>query len=76
MSALHPRRVPPTDVSHNPRAISTALFLMLARLLGARADRMIGGLLSAFSQLDRLPTRRLTACFQAVAARKPAAARY
>ncbi|MBK9165886.1 MAG: class I SAM-dependent methyltransferase [Bryobacterales bacterium] len=56
---------------HNPRGISTALFLMLARLLGARADRMIGGLLSAFSQLDRLPTRRLTACFQAVAARKP-----
>ena len=55
---------------HNPRGLSTALFLALARVLQHRADPLIGALLSGFALLDRLPSRRLTACFQAVAARK------
>jgi hypothetical protein len=56
---------------HNPRGLSTAVFLALTRLLGPRADSLIALLLEAFSLLDRLPTRRFTACFQAVVAEKP-----
>jgi SAM-dependent methyltransferase len=56
---------------HNPRLISTLLFLILRRLLGARADRPIGLLLGAFAGLGKLPTRRLTACFIAARAVKP-----
>jgi hypothetical protein len=55
---------------HNPRLLSTALFLVLRRLLGPRADAPIAALLRAFDRLGELPTRRWTACFQAVAARK------
>jgi SAM-dependent methyltransferase len=55
---------------HNPRGFSTALFLILRRLLGRRATAPISCLLAIFNLLDRLPTRRFTACFQAVAARK------
>jgi len=55
---------------HNPRGLSTALFLILRRLLGRRARAPIKWLLAAFNVLDRLPTRRFTACFQAVSARK------
>jgi SAM-dependent methyltransferase len=56
---------------HNPRGLSTALFLGLVRLLGRRAEGLISLLLAAFNLLDRLPTRRFTACFQAVNAKKP-----
>ncbi len=56
---------------HNPRMISTLLFLGLRRLLGRRADAPIRLLLAAFAALGRLPSHRLTACFNAVRARKP-----
>ncbi|MEN6605387.1 MAG: class I SAM-dependent methyltransferase [Bryobacteraceae bacterium] len=56
---------------HNPRLVSTVLFLALRRLLGRRADRPIAFLLRAFAALDRLPTREFTGCFSAVRARKP-----
>jgi len=58
---------------HNPRLISTFLFLALRRTLGRRADAPVAALLGLFAKLDRLPTRELTACFSAVCARKPAA---
>lgn len=57
---------------HNPRLISTALFLLLRRLLGSRADAPISLLLRCFAILGKLPTRRWTSCFQAVSARRPA----
>lgn len=57
---------------HNPRLISTALFLCCRKLFGRRADAPIAWLLAFFALLGRLPTKRWTACFQAVAARKPA----
>lgn len=57
---------------HNPRVLSTAVFLALRKLLGRSADRPISGLLKAFDWLDRWPTRGLTACFVAVCAGKPA----
>jgi SAM-dependent methyltransferase len=55
---------------HNPRILSTLLFLGLRRLLGRRADAPISFLLKLFAQLDRLPTRRFTACFVAACGRK------
>lgn len=48
---------------HNPRVLSTVLYMLLRRILGRRADQPIGGLLAAFQWLDRLPSRHLTACF-------------
>lgn len=48
---------------HNPRLISTAMFLVLRRLLGSAADGPIAALLKLFSGLGHLPTRRITACF-------------
>jgi SAM-dependent methyltransferase len=57
---------------HNPRGVSTMLFLGLRGLLGRRADGAVRGLLAAFDLLGRLPTRTVTACFHAVTARKPA----
>ena len=56
---------------HNPRFVSTLIFLALRRTLGRRADGPIGWLLSAFSKLGRLPTRGLTAAFVGACARKP-----
>jgi len=56
---------------HNPRAVSTLLFLLLRRLLGRRADKPIKALLTLFSWLHYLPTRRWTACFIAARAEKP-----
>jgi SAM-dependent methyltransferase len=58
---------------HNPRFLSTVLFLMLRRLFGRRAGPPIRWLLAAFSKLDSLPTRGLTGVFIAACARKPAA---
>jgi SAM-dependent methyltransferase len=58
------------NLIHNPRIISTLLFLGLRRILGKRADSIVGRLLYLFALLERLPTRRFTCCFYAVAARK------
>jgi len=55
---------------HNPRLLSTAIFLGLRRALGAHADTPIRGLLKIFALLGRLPTRRFSACFVAACARK------
>ncbi len=57
---------------HNPRFVSTLIFLALRRTLGRRADGPISWLVSAFSKLGRLPTRGLTAAFVGACARKPA----
>lgn len=56
---------------HNPRLISTLLFLALRRLAGRRADPIIRGVLRLFAGLEHLPTCRFTACFIAACARKP-----
>ena len=55
---------------HNPRVISTLLFLAIRRVLGQRADPVIRAMLHCFAALGRLPTRRFTCCFYAVAARR------
>jgi len=55
---------------HNPRVFSTLLFLFLRRLLNERAGAPIGVLLRLWEKLERLPTRRFTACFIAACARK------
>jgi SAM-dependent methyltransferase len=57
---------------HNPRLISTLLFLGLRQLLGDRASAPVAALLKGFDFLDRLPTRWFTACFFAACAYKPA----
>jgi len=55
---------------HNPRVISTLLFLAIRRVFGQRADPVIRGMLRCFAALGSLPTRRFTCCFYAVAARR------
>jgi SAM-dependent methyltransferase len=55
---------------HNPRIVSTFVFLSLRKLLGHRADPAIRGLLALFGVAGRLPTSRFTACFNAVCALK------
>jgi SAM-dependent methyltransferase len=57
---------------HNPRIVSTLLFLMLRRLFGRRAGPAIQWLLAGFSKFDKLPTRGFTGVFIAACARKPA----
>jgi len=67
-------RVDATDwLLHNPRVISTSVFLLLRRVLGRHADVPIRGLLTVFSWLAKLPTRRYTACFVAARGEKAAA---
>jgi SAM-dependent methyltransferase len=56
---------------HNPRFVSTLVFLALRRTLGPRADGSISWLLAAFSKLGHLPTRSFSAVFVAACARKP-----
>ncbi len=57
---------------HNPQGVSTLIFLGVRKILQRRkADAMIRLLLNMFEWLQRLPTKRITACFVAVAARKP-----
>ncbi len=60
---------------HNPRMLSTLLFLGLRKALGRHSDRLIEALLGLFAKLGRLPTRRWTACFVAACARRPAVRR-
>ncbi len=57
---------------HNPRFLSTLLFLGLRRLFGDGAGPAIGWLLRAFSRFEHLPTRAFTGVFIAACARKPA----
>ena len=59
---------------HNPRVLSTVIFLAMRKLAGKGAGRMIAGLINVFAVLGHLPTRSLTASFLAVSARKPSAA--
>ena len=57
---------------HNPRGVSTLLFLGLRKICSGRvADQLIHLLLRLCERLNNLPTRKVTACFVAVAARKP-----
>lgn len=56
---------------HNPRLVSTLAFLGLRRFLGRYANPLVALLLKLFAAMERLPTRRLTACFLAARARKP-----
>jgi SAM-dependent methyltransferase len=53
---------------HNPRGISTALFLALRKVLGRFASVPIRTLLGAFAFLGTLPSRSFTGCFLAVGA--------
>ncbi len=55
---------------HNPRVLSTALFLGLRRVMGKRADSPIRWLLTAFALLRGLPTQAFTGCFLAISAVK------
>jgi ubiquinone/menaquinone biosynthesis C-methylase UbiE len=57
---------------HNPRLLSTGLFLGLRKVMGHAADGPIRILLRLFELLGRLPSAPFTACFLAVCARKPA----
>lgn len=57
---------------HNPRGLSTVLFLGLRWLLGRWADRAVRTLLAVFDLLGQMPTQAATACFHAVAARRVA----
>ncbi len=56
---------------HNPRGLSTLLFMALRRLGGAAADAPIAALLALAARMGGWPTRRFTACFHALAACKP-----
>ncbi len=58
---------------HNPRLISTLLFLALRKVLGSHASLPIRGLLHVFARLGRSPLRSLTGCFVAICASKQAA---
>ncbi len=55
---------------HNPRILSTALIWLVRRTCGRLASVPIRWLLRLFALQDRLWTRRFTACFYAVYARK------
>jgi SAM-dependent methyltransferase len=55
---------------HNPRMVSTLLFLTIRRILGRRGDAVIRASLRCFALLGGLPTRRFTCCFYGVGARK------
>jgi SAM-dependent methyltransferase len=59
-------------VIHNPRGILTLVNLALRRIAGGRAEQPISALVREFALLDRLPSRRFSACFIAVGARKRA----
>ena len=56
---------------HNPRMVSTILFLFLRRLLGNRAEPAIRGCVKLFEFVGKLPIKPLTACFSVVCVDKP-----
>ncbi len=62
-------------VIHNPRLVSTLLFLLLRRLLGRFSDQPVGWLLAGFGLMRHLPSRQITGCFVAVCAEKPSGIR-
>lgn len=55
---------------HNPRLISTVLFLALRKTLGCYAAVPVRALLGLFSLFGRLPTRSFTGCFVCASAVK------
>ena len=55
---------------HNPRFVSTTLFLGMRRLLGKHADPLIHAWLRLFALSGQLPTRGLSGVFIAACARK------
>ena len=55
---------------HNPRGLSTMLFLTLRKALGRFANTPIRALLTIFAAFDKLPSRSITGCFVAVGAVK------
>ena len=55
---------------HNPRLVSTLLFLAMRRTMGSHAEGAVSFALKSFAALERLPTRNLTSCFNAVCAEK------
>jgi len=57
---------------HNPRGISTALFIGLRRMMGRSASPVIRMLLKLFALAGETPLRRFTGCFIAVNAVKSA----
>jgi hypothetical protein len=59
---------------HNPRLLSTLLFLGIRKMLGRFADMPVRALLACFAALDKLPTRSSTGCFVAAFAEKPVSA--
>jgi len=64
-------RVTETDhLIHNPRVVSTALFLLVRKIFRKRGDGLVGLLLSIFGLLGRLPTRDISSSFVAVRATK------
>ncbi len=67
------RVIATSSLIHNPRVVSTILFLIIRRVMGARADGIIQWFLNAFAQLERLPTREFSACFVAACAARPEA---
>jgi ubiquinone/menaquinone biosynthesis C-methylase UbiE len=56
---------------HNPRLVSTLIFLAVRSVMGGKGDAVIRALLNFFALFERLPTRRFTCCFYGVMARKP-----
>jgi len=55
---------------HNPRMVSTLLFLFLRRLLGSNAEAAISACVKLFELIGELPTKPLTACFSVVCVEK------
>ena len=55
---------------HNPRLLSTALFVSIERALGRRGDPLVRFLLFLFTCLGRLPVHVFSACFFATCARR------
>ncbi len=53
---------------HNPRGISTVIFLALRKAFGRFASAPIRVLLGAFALFGKLPSRSLTGCFLTVSA--------
>ncbi len=56
---------------HNPRVVSTLLFLGVRKIMGRKGDKVIRALLNFFALFEHLPTRGFTCCFNGVIARKP-----
>ncbi len=64
-------KVTDTDhLIHNPRVVSTVLFLLIRKIVGKRGDGLVRLLLAIFGLMGRLPTRGITSSFVAVRAAK------